>query len=109
MREHDNSDYKRLIHSRRWLLLRRRYAAAHPLCEECLKRGILDSRTEQVHHRTPVTRGRTWQEMERLAFDESNLEAVCRQCHRRLHRELEGNIGQGSPEVRDWLRVKFGL
>lgn len=109
MREHDNSDYKRLIHSRRWLLLRRRYVAAHPLCEECLKRGILDSRTEQVHHRTPVTRGRTWQEMERLAFDEGNLEAVCRSCHRRLHHEMGGRAGTGSPEVRDWLRDRFGL
>ena len=41
-----------------------------------------------VHHRVPVETAKTLQEMERLAYDWNNLEALCIPCHSRTHREM---------------------
>lgn len=96
------------------MLLRRAYIREHPLCEECLKRGIWDMEAAEVHHRVPISTGRTEAEMERLAFDPGNLESVCPECHRRLHEELDAAAGRGrrrrvSPETRKWIGENFGI
>lgn len=109
-----NAAYKRLIRSRRWALLRRAYITAHPMCEECLKRGIWDSVAREVHHRRPISTGRSVEEMERLAFDVGNLESVCPECHRRLHEALDVAAGKRrrrpvSEETRGFLERDFGI
>ena len=66
--------------------LRMEYLAAHPLCEDCLNERIVNEngRVEQritaateCHHITPITTGRTREELIALATDSENLKAVC--------------------------------
>ena len=62
----------------RWRKIRDAYAAAHPLCEECLKKERY-VRTQHIHHIKPLSEGGT--------NDFSNLMALCKSCHSRLHGE----------------------
>ena len=66
-------------YGRAWKRIRDRYIAAHPLCEECLKRGVYAPATE-VHHRLPLSRGGT--------HVDSNLEALCTPCHSKITAEM---------------------
>nr|DAQ42308.1 MAG TPA: HNH endonuclease [Caudoviricetes sp.] len=59
-------------YGRAWKRIRDRYIAAHPLCEECGKRGILTP-AEEVHHIKPLSRGGT--------HAEDNLMSLCTSCH----------------------------
>jgi len=58
----------------RWQKLRNSYVKAHPLCEECLRKGLITP-VKDVHHKVkhngdPV-----------LLYDWDNLESLCRACH----------------------------
>ena len=55
------------------------YAAEHPLCEVCLAAGRYTP-AEAVHHIKPLSQGGT--------HDISNLKAVCKACHARIHGEM---------------------
>lgn len=66
-------------YGRAWKRIRDRYAAAHPLCEQCLKEGRLTS-VEEVHHILPISQGGT--------HDASNLMSLCQSCHTKIHHEL---------------------
>ena len=66
-------------YGRAWKRIRDRYAAAHPLCEQCLKEGRLTS-VEEVHHILPISQGGT--------HDTSNLMSLCQSCHTKIHHEL---------------------
>ena len=57
-----------------WRKSRRRFLASNPLCAACLKRGVLTPATV-VDHIVPH-RG-----AQRLFWDESNWQALCKQCH----------------------------
>ena len=48
-----DKDYRRLIHSNRWIKLRRAKLTACPLCEDCKETGRITPATE-VHHIKPV-------------------------------------------------------
>ena len=87
--------YQRLLNDRRWRDLRIAYLREHPLCERCIREGKAAGVPEgyitpaiDVHHRVPVETAKTLQEMERLAYDWNNLEALCIPCHSRTHREM---------------------
>ena len=87
--------YQRLLNDRRWRELRIAYLRQHPLCERCIREGKAAGVPEgyitpaiDVHHRVPVETAKTLQEMERLAYDWNNLEALCIPCHSRTHREM---------------------
>ena len=54
-----DKDYVQLIHTERWLRLRRDKLTASPLCERCQQAGLLTPATE-VHHVTPVEDGLTY-------------------------------------------------
>ena len=43
-------------YGRAWKRIRDRYAAAHPLCEMCLKEGRLTP-VDEVHHIVPISQG----------------------------------------------------
>lgn len=62
-----------------WQRIRNRYVMLHPLCELCLKEGILTP-VEEVHHIVPLSKGGT--------NDFSNLMSLCKSHHQRLHIEL---------------------
>ena len=45
-------------YGRAWKRIRDSYAAAHPLCEECLAKGVYTP-TEEIHHMLPLSQGGT--------------------------------------------------
>ncbi|WP_242984921.1 HNH endonuclease signature motif containing protein [Clostridium sp. 2-1] len=65
-------------YGRSWAKIRAAYLSAHPLCEVCKAEGRLTP-AELVHHRRRLTDGGT--------NDWSNLQALCQECHSRLHAE----------------------
>ena len=79
--------YIRLIHTKRWLLLRRAKLTDEPLCERCKAEGRPIAASE-VHHVVPVEDGLTNREKEALMFDYHNLQALCHACHIKIHTEL---------------------
>ena len=58
-------------YGRAWKRIRDRYAAAHPLCEMCLKEGRLTP-VDEVHHIVPISQGGT--------HARDNLMSLCRSC-----------------------------
>jgi len=66
-------------YGKKWKVIRDKYAAEHPFCEECFKNGILVP-LDEVHHILPLKRGGT--------HDESNLMSLCKSCHNKKHIEL---------------------
>ncbi|EJW94011.1 HNH endonuclease [gut metagenome] len=99
-----DKDYKRMIHTARWLRLRRDVLTDHPLCVRCKTEGRLRSATE-VHHVVPVERALTLEEKERLMFDRHNLQALCHDCHVRTHTEM-GRGGKRQAEARRAAQLK---
>lgn len=89
--------YKKLINCYRWQMLRKKKFLANPLCEDCLKEGRVTP-TEEVHHVTPVERGRDEAEMRRLAYDYNNLRSLCRACHARYHAPPEKPISANAKD-----------
>ena len=62
------------IRGRRWMLLRRKLIreAGHQ-CVRCGRNGRME-----LHHIVPVSKGGD-------AYDESNIEVLCRRCHMEHH------------------------
>lgn len=60
-------------HTARWTRESREFRAAHPLCEECLRRGVARA-SEVVDHVVPVGVCRDF-------WDRSNWQALCRKCN----------------------------
>ncbi len=80
--------YRKIINSPRWRRTRMAKMNATPLCERCLSEGRTTP-AEAVHHIDPLENYIAQpHEMERLAYDESNLMSVCNPCHGKLHSEL---------------------
>ncbi len=80
-------DYIRMIHTRRWLRLRRDKLSDCPLCERCEEEGR-HALAVEVHHVRPVEDGLTMQDKERLMYDYHNLRALCHDCHVKTHTEM---------------------
>ena len=72
--ERDPASNKR--YGRAWKRIRDRKIKANPLCEECLKNGVLKP-AEEVHHIVPLADGGT--------SERSNLISLCRSCHMKAH------------------------
>ena len=64
---------RKIYDDRRWKALRRRILAEEPLCRECNRRGTVEAAVELDHIRAIRAGG--------PAFDESNLQPLCRVCH----------------------------
>lgn len=73
----------------KWRKMRDTYMHEHPICEECLKQGKVTP-AEDIHHkRSPFQKGEVnWN----LLLDYNNLEAVCKDCHGRIHAKQQGHI-----------------
>lgn len=82
MRTNKTKDYYRLLHSRRWRLLRREKMMSNPYCEVCGKPA------EEVHHITPVESMPNLHQMEMAMFDMANLQSLCHKCHVDAHRQM---------------------
>ena len=58
---------------------RSQYMAEHPLCERCLKKGIIKV-AKELHH---IVKARV---APMRILDPTNVESLCKQCHRDEHR-----------------------
>lgn len=70
--------------TKQWKMLRKAYWKAHPLCECCLKKGIV-RQADEVHHKHIFLRGKSEEERWNLLLDWNNLMSVCSECHAKLH------------------------
>jgi 5-methylcytosine-specific restriction protein A len=84
-----------IYNSKEWQELRIEKLRANPLCEECMKEGIVTS-ARCVHHVVPIETARTKDEMKRLAIDcgLQGLMSLCFACHARIHKELGSNTAK---------------
>lgn len=99
-----DEDYRRLIHTSRWLRLRRDVLSAHPLCQDCLERGELTPACE-VHHVRPVEEAAGYAGKARLMYDPANLRALCHACHVARHVEM-GRSGKEATRRRNLQRLE---
>lgn len=102
-----DKDYNKLIHTARWLRLRRDVLTAHPLCERCEAEGYVAAATE-VHHRKPVEDGINYFEKSRLMYDPDNLMALCHACHVAMHTEM-GRSGKEATRRRNAEQVRSAI
>jgi len=63
----------------RWDRLSRRKRIHNPLCEECLRNGMVTA-AEEVHHIVPI------RVRPELRLEWGNLMSVCRSCHERIEK-----------------------
>jgi 5-methylcytosine-specific restriction protein A len=83
----NNRTYKYLYNTARWKRLRTQFLKEHPLCEECKRKGIITS-AEVVDHIIPHKGNKE------LFWDESNLQALCKECHDRKTAKEDGRWGR---------------
>ena len=93
-----DKEYIKLIHTAKWLRLRKAKLTACPLCERCEQNGIIRSATE-VHHVKPVEDALSEAEKGRLMYDPHNLMALCHDCHVEVHRQM-GRSGKAHAKRR---------
>ena len=99
-----DKNYQHLLNSKKWKALRQWKLEQNPLCELCEREGKVVSAID-VHHKVPVESARTPDEMERLAFDPNNLQALCIPCHAKVHREARSHTRR-SHEMRERDRLE---
>lgn len=95
-----DENYIKMIHTSRWLKLRRDKLSSNPICERCWDEGEIITPATEVHHIIPVESAITRSEKERLMFNPSNLKALCHDCHVRTHTEL-GRSGKEATRKRN--------
>lgn len=83
-----NTKENNLIHSTiyntsTWKKLRISYLTNNPVCEKCKDRLAID-----VHHIIYLSIAGNITELKRLGFDENNLMAVCKDCHKEIHNNI---------------------
>jgi len=93
-----DADYNRLIHTVRWLRLRRDVLTEHPLCQRCEEEGRVTAASE-VHHVRPVEEGVGLADKRQRMYDRGNLRALCHDCHVRTHVEM-GRCGKEAARKR---------
>lgn len=82
MKEYAVGFYK----SQRWVKCRNAYIkSVGYLCEDCLKKGIVNA-AEEVHHKIFITEKNINDPNITLNWD--NLVALCRECHKARHKGL---------------------
>lgn len=75
--------------SKEWKSLRKWKIQYHPLCEDCLDKGIITAATEVHHIKSPFQKGISEEEKIKRAYDADNLVSLCRDCHIRRHHQDE--------------------
>lgn len=100
MRTQKTRDYYRLLHSKRWQILRREKLMQNLYCEVCGRPAT------EVHHIVPVE-SMPLRQMEMLMFDMQNLQSICRKCHLKVHRDMHSkskatNLERRRKELEDF-------
>lgn len=99
-----DKEYNKLIHTNKWLRLRRDVLTKHPICQRCEAEGRLTPATE-VHHIRPVEEAFTKAERVQRMYDIHNVRALCHACHVRTHTEL-GRSGKAATQKRNAEHVR---
>ncbi|MDL2243914.1 HNH endonuclease [Parabacteroides sp. OttesenSCG-928-J18] len=76
--------HKNVYNTSKWRKLRLQKLQEQPLCEVCKKNDIIKLAT-QVHHIKEISTGYSDEKMLELAFDYTNLESICKDCHKEKH------------------------
>lgn len=82
-----NEKWNKYYSSSEWHLLRTAYYTAHPLCECCLKEGIVVP-CEEVHHKTRWDSGITEEAKWKLLLNPYNLASLCKHHHLLAHKYM---------------------
>jgi 5-methylcytosine-specific restriction protein A len=92
LKDRKDKDIQKLYNTTTWRKLRDAHLMLHPLCESCLEKGIINDGGGilEVHHKTPISTGKTDIEKMGLAFDANNLRTLCQRCHTEEHKRLRG-------------------
>lgn len=99
-----DKEYQKLIHTSKWLRLRKEILTAHPLCQRCQQAGEITPATE-VHHVKPVEEALNKAERARRMYDPHNVQALCHDCHVKVHTEL-GRCGRQANKERKAKQVQ---
>lgn len=97
-------NYIKLINTQRWRRIRASVLESSPFCEDCMAAGRV-SMAMEVHHIIPLESVRDYRRMEELAYDRSNLVALCRACHKARHIAMKSN-GKEEKKKRDTQTVR---
>jgi 5-methylcytosine-specific restriction endonuclease McrA len=86
---HQSDQAKKIYRSQRWTELSRRYRHQHPICNRCHAVHRIQV-SELIHHIEPLE---SVLARKGDPFDESNLEAICFECHQsELNAKREVNV-----------------
>ena len=84
------------------------------LCERCIEEGKAAGVPDgwltpgvDCHHIKPVESAKTEQEMERLAYDVSNIRLLCVACHIKTHQEMRSHTKEKVKENKERARARF--
>jgi len=107
-----DKEYQQLIHTGRWLQLRRDTLTRHPICQDCEAAGFVTAATE-VHHVKPVEQAFARAERAQRMYDPHNLRALCHDCHVKRHTELgrsgrEATKKRNAEHAREAIKKFFG-
>lgn len=99
--------YQRLLNSPRWAEVKRIvWQRTQGLCERCREEGFITAGVD-CHHIVPVESAKTEQEMERLAYDVSNIRLLCVACHIKTHQEARSHTKEKVQENKQRARRRF--
>lgn len=98
-----DKEYQKLIHTGKWLRLRKDVLSRFPLCQRCDAEGRTTAATE-VHHVRPVEEAITYADKRQRMYDPSNLMALCHDCHVKVHTE-QGRSGKEATKKRNAKQV----
>ena len=104
--------YVRIMNSKEWRRVRNLYLGEHPLCEMCKAEGYYRP-ARCVHHRQEVESGRTEKECWEIATRTANLQALCYDCHAKVHRQQrshsrESHHQREQERLRQWISRHVG-
>lgn len=95
-----SKDYQKILNSKKWKELRVQYLQQHPLCEICEAKGYVSAAID-LHHKIPVESAKSIKEMERLAYDWNNLQALCIKCHIEVHKLARSHTPEAHKQRED--------
>lgn len=87
-----------------WKQLRETKLRQKPLCECCLKQGVIRT-AQDVHHKVSFMSTTNPIERDRLAYDLDNLQSLCRECHNAIHNPKKNNTTPSNNNVGGRLTV----
>lgn len=90
---------QKIYNSKNWKQLRELYYSEHPLCEQCLEKGIIKA-AEEIHHKIPFLTGQTLEEQYHLAYNKDNLQSLCSQCHHEIHNQMRNKEDKQNKELK---------